>query len=156
MVFHNRRSPAISVITGLFILTMRSEADFGRRRKVCACDFRARATAKIKGGCSHPSTIAQLAALASPFCALSLPLQAGLSVRIAHKKTPSGCLGFLEGWRSEADSNRCSSFCRAEPSHSAIGPKFPYGVVGDGKYTKTKRGGYKPQHGNVLSRHGIA
>ena len=26
--------------------------------------------------------------------------------------------------RSEADSNRCSSFCRAEPSHSAIGP-FP-------------------------------
>ena len=24
--------------------------------------------------------------------------------------------------RSEADSNRCSSFCRAEPSHSAIGP----------------------------------
>ena len=26
--------------------------------------------------------------------------------------------------RSEADSNCCSSFCRAEPSHSAIGP-FP-------------------------------
>ena len=27
--------------------------------------------------------------------------------------------------RSEADSNRCSSFCRAEPSHSAIGPSNP-------------------------------
>ena len=32
--------------------------------------------------------------------------------------------GLLLYWRSEADSNRCSSFCRAEPSHSAIGP-FP-------------------------------
>jgi uridine phosphorylase len=26
-------------------------------------------------------------------------------------------------WRSKADSNRCSSFCRAEPSHSAIRPR---------------------------------
>ena len=31
---------------------------------------------------------------------------------------------FILTMRSEADSNRCSSFCRAEPSHSAIGP-FP-------------------------------
>ena len=30
-------------------------------------------------------------------------------------------LGIFFG-RSRADSNRCSSFCRAEPSHSATGP----------------------------------
>ena len=29
--------------------------------------------------------------------------------------------------RSEADSNRCSSFCRAVPSHSAIRPYYPFG-----------------------------
>ena len=40
------------------------------------------------------------------------------------QKNPKRVLGAFWGWRSEADSNRCSSFCRAEPSHSAIGP-FP-------------------------------
>ena len=40
------------------------------------------------------------------------------------QKNPKLVLGAFWGWRSEADSNRCSSFCRAEPSHSAIGP-FP-------------------------------
>ena len=40
------------------------------------------------------------------------------------QKNPKRMLGAFWGWRSEADSNRCSSFCRAEPSHSAIGP-FP-------------------------------
>ncbi len=35
------------------------------------------------------------------------------------KRHPSG-----SAWRSEADSNRCSSFCRAVPSHSAIRPAF--------------------------------
>ena len=32
--------------------------------------------------------------------------------------------GLLHILRSRADSNRCSSFCRAEPSHSATGPFF--------------------------------
>ena len=34
---------------------------------------------------------------------------------------------FLKRMRSEADSNRCSSFCRAVPSHSAIRPYHPFG-----------------------------
>ena len=58
--------------------------------------------------------------------------------------------------RSEADSNRCSSFCRAEPSHSAIGPSNPIYVKQDSKYTKTTGGGYIPRRRNVLSWHGTS
>ena len=47
-----------------------------------------------------------------------------LGRRFWAQKNPKRLLGAFWGWRSEADSNRCSSFCRAEPSHSAIGP-FP-------------------------------
>ena len=47
-----------------------------------------------------------------------------LGRRFWAQKNPKRVLGAFWGWRSEADSNRCSSFCRAEPSHSAIGP-FP-------------------------------
>ena len=119
-----RRSPAISVITGLSILTMRSEADFDRRMAVVAYDVLTQATAKIRGGCSQPAQKPAPRCARLAFLCLSLPLQARSSVRTAHKKTPSLCLGLLLGWRSEADSNRCSSFCRAEPSHSAIGPKL--------------------------------
>ena len=57
------------------------------------------------------------------FCALRLRPKQAWSDSLG-TKNPERLLGAFWGWRSEADSNRCSSFCRAEPSHSAIGP-FP-------------------------------
>ena len=62
----------------------------------------------------------------------------------------------FQSLRSEADSNRCSSFCRAEPSHSAIGPSNPIFVKQDSKYTKSTQGGYIPRVRNVLSHHGTS
>ena len=50
------------------------------------------------------------------------PTQASLAGFWA--QNPKLVLGAFWVSRVEADSNRCSSFCRAEPSHSAIGP-FP-------------------------------
>ena len=49
--------------------------------------------------------------------------------------------------RSEADSNRCSSFCRAEPSHSAIGP------LKVDKYTTRRPKGYVPFRLCTLKMH---
>ena len=42
-----------------------------------------------------------------------------------NKKRPTKNVSRFQ--RSEADSNRCSSFCRAVPSHSAIRPYHPFG-----------------------------
>jgi hypothetical protein len=44
-----------------------------------------------------------------------------LSCYNSKKKRLSALVLHLE-WRSRADSNRCRSFCRALPSHSATGP----------------------------------
>ena len=46
---------------------------------------------------------------------------------IPQKKQKTTDKTVSRSWRSEADSNRCSSFCRAVPSHSAIRPYYPFG-----------------------------
>jgi hypothetical protein len=50
------------------------------------------------------------------------PLQSPLKLKTPESLDYQGVQGFR--MRSRADSNRCSSFCRAEPSHSATGPFF--------------------------------
>ena len=73
----------------------RSEADFGRRMAGSRMWLVAG-----RGGCDQRGLLTTgtkaRASLRSPrLLCLSLPLQASLSVRTAHKKTPSGCLGLL-------------------------------------------------------------
>ena len=67
--------------------------------------------------------------------------QAELATHSMKTKTPRFAGRILHLSRSRADSNRCSSFCRAEPSHSATGPSFsPEKFLRDTKVIKTHLG----------------
>ena len=109
--FGHEKAPSICLGLGV---GWRSEADYRRSAPPAPV---------IKGGAAHnPPQARDALRLSAAFFMPSSSLQASLGACFGHEKAPSICLGLGVGWRSEADSNRCSSFCRAEPSHSAIGP----------------------------------
>ena len=139
-----RIKKGLPIFPGIFLLSWRCGVEVrsgvqpprgisgeGEAERIGGCDQ--------GGGCSTPPLPVPRCArpgffmprLPPPSCAWASP--AGM------KKPQAWAWGGV-GWRSEADSNRCSSFCRAEPSHSAIGP-----AVWVCKYTQTIHQGCKAE-----------
>ena len=76
----------------------------------------------LLGNLALPKAFQQIASLFVAFFNAHPLNQASLFRGFALKKPVTFVTGFVS--RSRADSNRCRSFCRALPSHSATGPFF--------------------------------
>ena len=126
-----------------FRICWRSEGDYSRRMMGCRFGWLVGRGVCDQGGAAHNRFEKPASRFArSWFFVRSLSASSELVRPFRAQKSPKHLLeAFRICWRSEADSNRCSSFCRAEPSHSAIGP-FPCGVD---KYTENSGQGYNSE-----------
>jgi hypothetical protein len=70
----------------------------------------------------YPKPLQQQTSFAVVLFLCSLAYKSTLLTLLALKKPLTFVRGFVS--RSRADSNRCGSFCRALPSHSATGPSI--------------------------------
>ena len=76
-------------------------------------------------------------------CILLIGQADALDSNLHKTKTDDLKSSALQNLRSEADSNRCTRFCRPLPSHSAIRPFYPFYPFGCANivrfYFKTKK-----------------